>query len=398
MKLSGCTGQPGTHTIGRARLRLPVPAEVVRAGPWRRSGCPPSRGCRRTWRRCPIATTRPGVRREPIDPVARRDRLARARVGAEARKAALLVESSRSGSSPRRPARTGAATRPARLARTARGTRSPVSYASSGMVQVDLGQAGQRAEQDVFDARLRRGRDRDGVAVAAQAGGDPQHVHLRHAGRSRRTRVLVSSWSPPSASADPRQLLARQHGDDPLAADPRAQVTTSCGLCHHLADDRGVASERVRAHGRRARVSALCRGTIATSLPSFATYSGSSPSSSHAPRHRSAQRDRRSSSTMPTRGRAPRSRSARSPAPPRVGIAHAADLGSTTLEHGAHQRPCSGALSLCSAVSSSMPSRTASTAMPWSPIVPDTMTTSPGRAALAESSTPGRHHSRRPWW
>ena len=43
-------------------------------------------------------------------------------------------------------------------------------------------------------------------------------------------------------------------------------------------------------------------------------------------------------------------------------------------------RPFSGAVSLSSTVSNSIPSRTDMMAMPWSPIVPETTIWSPGRA------------------
>jgi len=44
-----------------------------------------------------------------------------------------------------------------------------------------------------------------------------------------------------------------------------------------------------------------------------------------------------------------------------------------------------GATSLSRAVSNEIPSRTDITAMPWSPIVPDRTTWSPGRAKATES-------------
>ena len=44
------------------------------------------------------------------------------------------------------------------------------------IVKVDLGNPRQVAENQVFDAGLRRGRDRDGVAVTTQSGVDPEDV------------------------------------------------------------------------------------------------------------------------------------------------------------------------------------------------------------------------------
>ena len=60
------------------------------------------------------------------------------------------------------------------------------------VVQVDLGQPGDEPEHDVFDRRLVGRGDRDRVAVAAHALGDPQDVHLGEAGAViRRARLLV---------------------------------------------------------------------------------------------------------------------------------------------------------------------------------------------------------------
>ena len=50
------------------------------------------------------------------------------------------------------------------------------------VVQVDLGQPGDRSQDHVLDARLGGGGDRDRVAVAAQPGRDPEDVHLLDGG------------------------------------------------------------------------------------------------------------------------------------------------------------------------------------------------------------------------
>ena len=47
-----------------------------------------------------------------------------------------------------------------------------------GIMQMDFRQAGNGAEQDVFDARLFGRRDRYGVAIAAETGGDPHDMNL----------------------------------------------------------------------------------------------------------------------------------------------------------------------------------------------------------------------------
>jgi hypothetical protein len=51
-----------------------------------------------------------------------------------------------------------------------------------GVVQVDFGEAGDSAEQDVFNAWLGGGGDGYGVAVATKAGGDPQDVQFGDCG------------------------------------------------------------------------------------------------------------------------------------------------------------------------------------------------------------------------
>ena len=52
------------------------------------------------------------------------------------------------------------------------------------MMQLDLGQTGNRSQNKIFDAGLRGGRDGDRVAVAAQSRRDPKNVHLRHGRRT----------------------------------------------------------------------------------------------------------------------------------------------------------------------------------------------------------------------
>ena len=82
------------------------------------------------------------------------------------------------------------------------------------VVQVDLGQAGDRAEQHVLDARLAGRRDRDRVAVAAHALRDPEDVDLLDARRrsvqppcrapSVRRHRRSSSSSASTSSSSPR--------------------------------------------------------------------------------------------------------------------------------------------------------------------------------------------------
>ena len=47
-----------------------------------------------------------------------------------------------------------------------------------GIVQMNFGEPGNGAQNDIFDAGLRGGGDRDGVSVAAQSGGDPEDVNF----------------------------------------------------------------------------------------------------------------------------------------------------------------------------------------------------------------------------
>ena len=118
--------------------------------------------------------------------------------------------------------------------------------------------AGDDAEHEVFDARLRRGGDRDGVAVATQAGGDPENVDFVDRGLGMFASVsLPASERPgrvqtPAQSTDPRQLIPGEQRHDPLAADRSSQGHHARMVGHDLADDRGLAPERVAAHRLRA--------------------------------------------------------------------------------------------------------------------------------------------------
>ena len=56
---------------------------------------------------------------------------------------------------------------------------SPTLVGEHRIVQVDLGQAGDGAQQHIFDAGLRCRGDRNRIAVTAQAGRDPEDVDLR---------------------------------------------------------------------------------------------------------------------------------------------------------------------------------------------------------------------------
>src|ERR1700742_2986069 len=47
-----------------------------------------------------------------------------------------------------------------------------------GIEKLHFRNAGQTAHHDVFDARLRRSGERDGLAITTQSGRDPKHVDL----------------------------------------------------------------------------------------------------------------------------------------------------------------------------------------------------------------------------
>ena len=61
--------------------------------------------------------------------------------------------------------------------------RGAVLVGQHRMVQIDFRQPGDRTQDDVLDARLRRRCDGDRIAVTTEAGCDPQHVHLAHSRR-----------------------------------------------------------------------------------------------------------------------------------------------------------------------------------------------------------------------
>ena len=131
---------------------------------------------------------------------------------------------------------------------------------------------------------------------------------------------------------------------------------------------------------RRGRGPRADPGTIARKRPSHATYRGSNPSSSQAPRTSSRTGTADSSMRIPVREAiAISTRAVASPpasgVPQDVGLGHRRPRSALTI-------PTTGALSLVSAVSKSIPSRAAMTAMPWSPMGPDTRITSPAVARL----------------
>ena len=129
--------------------------------------------------------------------------------------------------------------------------------------------------------------------------------------------------------------------------------------------------------------SARSGATTATSRPSQATYIGSMPSSSDAPLTTGRIGSAFSSSTTATPDAMATSLQMVA-TPPRV-----ASRSSRTPSPAASSRsavmPCSGAVSETMSASMSSSPRASITVIPWSPIGPDTSTTSPGWAAAADS-------------
>ena len=155
------------------------PSRGSRARPWRRSGCRPWRGCRRRWRRCRRRRSAVRLGRQPVEPLAGGHRLAGRRVVAEAAPVALVLDllvGDRALDDQHE-----------RLELAAVGLEEPleevVGAAVGAALEVDqrpvhgdLRQPGQGAEGDLLDAGLGGRGEGHGVAVAAEAGVDPQHV------------------------------------------------------------------------------------------------------------------------------------------------------------------------------------------------------------------------------
>ena len=118
-------------------------------------------------------------------------------------------------------------------------------------------------------------------------------------------------------SADPREGVADQHVDDAGAAEPGDEHDEPGRFGAHLADDGRVAYRADGPESRRARRLPRRAARSATNLPSLATYSGSMPSSSHAPAT-AGRMGRRSSSSTTVRFVSRASSLHTVPTPPRV--------------------------------------------------------------------------------
>ena len=254
----------------------------------------------------------PGLRGQPVDPVAGRDRLAGRRVGAERRPSSPRPCSSRWGSTPRPRARTAPSSPSAARAERFEEVVA-VLVGEHGVVQVHLGQAGDGAEDDVLDARLGGGGDGDRVAVAAQAGGDPEDVDLL--GQPRR--LSVPCRTPPrfsrSAATAPRPSSVTTRSP-PTACRrvtiPGCSATTSPMIA-------ALAAERVRPHRREQPLGVVRRARRRSACPRWRRRAGRARASRRRPAPR-AQRDRRLVSFTPTLDAAASSLQALD-SPPRVG-------------------------------------------------------------------------------
>ena len=169
----GLHGAAGEVDQRSAPSRDEAVAEVARAGPSRRSGCCASRARRRRPRTC-----RAPSRRRRAARASRSRSLAvigwPSRVDAEAAPVALAVDLLVRRPSPRRRARTDRARRARRHARRADSRRRRRS--EQRVVERDARLAGDGAAQQLLQARARRGRERDRLAVAAEAAREPEHV------------------------------------------------------------------------------------------------------------------------------------------------------------------------------------------------------------------------------
>ena len=171
----------------QAGLALPVPPEIVR-NPHGTGGIAchgvdsAVRGARAD------GENGEGFGREPVEPLARRHRLAGQRVVAEPGPVALTCERLvryRPLDDEDEGLQLAAICLPEPLQEVVRTAGRAAFEVDERPVDRDFGQPRQRAQRDLFDARLRRSGERNGVPVAAQPGIDPQHVDQGVFGRDR---------------------------------------------------------------------------------------------------------------------------------------------------------------------------------------------------------------------
>src|ERR1019366_6158162 len=185
--------------------------------------------------------------------------------------------------------------------------------------------------------------------------------------------------------ADPRQRVADQQVDDPGAAERGLEQDNAGRLLGDVTDDRGLPAEPGGgARGAAGAGPAWAPSTPAPSRPSQATYMGSMPSSSEAPR--TSVRTGMASSVTTTLTLAAVATSLRMVAtPPRV----ASRRARTPVVAPSRSAIMPFIAAVSETMSASMPSspRASMIVTPWSPIVPDTITASPGCAVATPSDT-----------
>ena len=173
--LSGCTGHPGTHTIGMSAARLPLPSQVIgqahASGGVSFHGMNPAVGRAGSRRH-----NRPGLGSQTVDPVAGQDGLARLLVRAPRCPVAFLLivfVGNRSFDDQDEGPELAFRSQVKRLQKLV-----AVLDGKEGIMEVDLGNPWQRAHHNVFDAGLRGGGHGDGVAVASKSGRHPQNIEF----------------------------------------------------------------------------------------------------------------------------------------------------------------------------------------------------------------------------
>ena len=172
--LSGCTGQPGRLTIGRPSRETPSATQVV-AQAHRTGGVVAHCGDAPVGGAGPQRKDGRGSRREPVDPRVGQDRLSALRVGTETRPVTVAVDllvGHRALEYQNERVELAASRVPpgphevlAALVREHR------------IDQDHRGHPRKASAQQIFEARVGRSRQRDRVAVATQAAGEPQHAH-----------------------------------------------------------------------------------------------------------------------------------------------------------------------------------------------------------------------------
>lgn len=183
---------------------------------------------------------------------------------------------------------------------------------------------------------------------------------------------MRGSGSPASQSTTrrpPKSVASSTNPAGAVATSPMTAASRPSG-CARIAATRASA----RAGGQKAR-----------SLPSLATFNGSRPSSSQAPRTGSAIGSAASSRRIARPAAAAISFNVAA-TPPRVGSRRARSSG--TAARIAAARPWSAALSERIVVVKASPVRLDITATPWSPSVPLTTSASPARMRCTPRSTP----------